>query len=340
MKNKTKVITIITTVFLSVLILLSYVIKPPSAKADEVTYTYDGNQYIVGVWTGGSNGKTQSTFYELYNYFGTEYVNGTKYTKFRYMYKPTVNWSFEAERTFCNTISTQDANGNPYNQNGSMPLEYTLDSYSYNGNYDTPESSNGFFYLKNNETIVITQQLQSDIGGGKYFSLKYSISVNGDFNSNVQYVQISKKLEYLDFGKCASFMYYDNNGNTLEVCINTPLNLQLDRTRTYYINSEATNTYNDGYNAGLKANNTNAYNQGYSAGVEAGNSNQWINIFSAVIDVPINAFFGKYNAETGTRQGGLFNLEIFGYNMANVASAILTISIAIIVIRFVLARRG
>lgn len=353
MKNKTKVITIITTVFLSILILLSYVIKPPEKKAsaEEITYQYNGSNFSVPVYVGGGNGIYQAQTYNITNSFYSSNYGGKKQFFFKYGKETRTNWN-GIWLSNCEVITTQ--NNTTTNFNSLRTMQYTngaLSAQLINGaEFFISEKSIGCYIQPFGSTVYYRQQEQQEyptMNSTYNFFVNVLIEVSANFNCNPQSVTIEKvenPNEYIQYG--AQFTYYDSNAEyvkiiySLESAITTNLKrIRLDK-RTYYFNQEAQNSFNAGYEEGLKANNTNAYNQGYQKGLQDGDNNEWLQLFSAVVDVPINAFFGKYNSETHVREGGLFNLEIFGYNMANVASAILTISIAIVVIRLVFARRS
>lgn len=76
--------------------------------------------------------------------------------------------------------------------------------------------------------------------------------------------------------------------------------------------------YGQGYAGG--------YNKGYNdaLGSASGNRNQFFDLVSAVFDAPIQAFTG------------LFDFEIFGYNMKSLLLALFTIAIIVTIIKIVL----
>lgn len=78
--------------------------------------------------------------------------------------------------------------------------------------------------------------------------------------------------------------------------------------------SYGNNRYNAGKNEG--------YNSGYTAGVAAGGNNNFTSLITAVVDAPIKAFTS------------LLDFEILGYNMKNLALALLTAGLLIAAIRF------
>lgn len=93
----------------------------------------------------------------------------------------------------------------------------------------------------------------------------------------------------------------------------TSFNPNLVYTRLEYLNygsTQFTLGKNDGYNAG------------YAAGVAAGGNNNFMSLITAVIDAPITAFTS------------LFDFEILGYNMKDLALALLTAALLVAAIRF------
>lgn len=64
------------------------------------------------------------------------------------------------------------------------------------------------------------------------------------------------------------------------------------------------------------------YSQGYAAGLDAGNNNNFMSLITAVVDAPIKAFTS------------LLNFDILGYNMKDLALALLTAGLLIAAIRF------
>lgn len=82
--------------------------------------------------------------------------------------------------------------------------------------------------------------------------------------------------------------------------------------------------YNNGVEDGKLLADKSAYNKGYSDGVNASNKFTFFNLISSIIDVPINAILS------------LFNLEIFGFNLAPMLTAILSLCIVFTIIKMVL----
>lgn len=93
----------------------------------------------------------------------------------------------------------------------------------------------------------------------------------------------------------------------------TSFNPNLSYTRQEYLNYGSTQ-FTLGKNEG--------YNNGYAAGVAAGGSNNFMSLITAVVDAPIKAFTA------------LLDFEILGYNMKNLALALLTAGLLVAAIRF------
>lgn len=78
--------------------------------------------------------------------------------------------------------------------------------------------------------------------------------------------------------------------------------------------SYGNNRYNAGKNEG--------YSSGYAAGIAAGGNNNFMSLITAVVDAPIKAFTS------------LLDFEILGYNMKDLALALLTAGLLVAAIRF------
>lgn len=77
-----------------------------------------------------------------------------------------------------------------------------------------------------------------------------------------------------------------------------------------------------GYNTGFGAGRNEGYSSGYAAGVAAGGNNNFMSLVTAVVDAPITAFTS------------LLDFEILGYNMKDLALALLTAGLLVAAIRF------
>ena len=79
---------------------------------------------------------------------------------------------------------------------------------------------------------------------------------------------------------------------------------------------------NQGYNTGFNTGKNEGYNNGYVAGVAASGNNNFMSLITAVVDAPIKAFTS------------LLDFEILGYNMKNLALALLTAGLLVAAVRF------
>ena len=87
-------------------------------------------------------------------------------------------------------------------------------------------------------------------------------------------------------------------------------------------NSGFSEGQNQGYNTGFGAGRNEGYSSGYAAGVTAGGNNNFMSLITAVVDAPITAFTS------------LLDFDILGYNMKNLALALLTAGLLVAAIRF------
>ena len=76
--------------------------------------------------------------------------------------------------------------------------------------------------------------------------------------------------------------------------------------------------YNNGYNTG--------YNNGKNDGIKSANKYSFLSLIGSVVDAPIQAFTG------------LFNFDLLGFNMLNFIKALFTLTVIIVVARFILAK--
>lgn len=77
-----------------------------------------------------------------------------------------------------------------------------------------------------------------------------------------------------------------------------------------------------GYNTGFGAGKNEGYSSGYAAGVAAGGNNNFMSLITAVVDAPVKAFTS------------LLDFDILGYNMKDLALALLTAGLLVAAIRF------
>lgn len=218
------------------------------------------------------------------------------------------------------TISTSSFTLRVYRYNNSV-LEYTDYSCSNGSTYGVEVqmyyASSGY-YTFFTETFFITS-----LGLGKAFNTITLISGG-----------ISKtSLEYYVTCQGGTFNFKFSTANPASGAFFGPLSTTNSATFSVYppavktITTEELNEYydrgyNTGYNTGFGAGKNEGYNSGYTAGVTAGGNNNFMSLITAIVDAPITAFTS------------LLNFDILGYNMKDLALALLTAGLLIAAIRF------
>lgn len=86
------------------------------------------------------------------------------------------------------------------------------------------------------------------------------------------------------------------------------------------------NKYMQGYEDGKRAQSQSYYEEGYSDGYTAAGSGTFTNLFTAVIDAPVQAFTN------------LLDFEILGVDMKKFALALVSIALVLAIVRFVLGK--
>lgn len=82
--------------------------------------------------------------------------------------------------------------------------------------------------------------------------------------------------------------------------------------------------YESGYDVGYSSGKSQGYTEGYNKGTESASSFSFFSLISAIVDVPINAILS------------LFNFEIFGFNLQPLLTTVLTLCVALAIIRLIL----
>lgn len=150
------------------------------------------------------------------------------------------------------------------------------------------------YFFNNGGETVLTPSFALELGSGNK-SLSISDTVT-------QSLPISSSAS---FSSLLTPIYVTSEG--------TSFNPNLVYTRQEYLNYGSTQ-FTLGKNEG--------YNNGYAAGVAAGGNNSFMSLITAVVDAPIKAFTS------------LLNFDILGYNMKNLALALLTAGLLVAAIRF------
>lgn len=186
----------------------------------------------------------------------------------------------------------------------------------------------------------------------------FNVSINNGFDtSNVVGVQISKaSSQFISYYAWTDddeivfnvgyieFNYFDINGRHFIIQALGVSNRVLENfiDRTYYFDADSQG-YNYGYSIGSQEGYTTGYDDGYSTGRDEGwtlgdrygynrglqdaNDYSFLGLISAVVDAPITIF------------KGLFNFSIFGTNMGQFLLSLASITLVIVIVRFVLARK-
>jgi len=238
-----------------------------------------------------------------------------------------------------------------YNYSNFTYIYWGLTNSSLTGQnmpyYHVVDNSNPNYFLKN-------------FNSGTQIGFMFSINVDSGFDtSNVIGVSIGKQKNvdtfiefeaydedsniYHSFG-LIEFSYFDINGKhfNIQACgvMNSVIDLFIER--TYYFDRD-NQGYDYGYSigsqeghdAGYQEGYTTGYNRGYNIGDSAGynrgvmdsNDYTFLGLFGAVVDAPISMF------------KGLFDFSVFGTNMGQFLLSLASITLVLVIVRFVLARK-
>lgn len=176
----------------------------------------------------------------------------------------------------------------------------------------------------------------------------YAYRLDANFNFNVKSVNISlgKRWNSSDT-YVTSFVFTDVNNYTCRFEIvmdkNYPgINSVTPDTRTYYFINEFSDNdyyeqgYSTGYNFGLTTGTQTGYNDGYNVGYSDGRSDgydegvnsttqySFANLFTAVVEAPVNVFIS------------LLDFNIMGYNLLSIVVGLLTLGVVVLVIKLCL----
>lgn len=234
-------------------------------------------------------------------------------------------------------------------QNGTYSYKFSLDFLLRNVVVchiaDNLTLSNGVFSAPSYDNIVY--KVQNNINNTDNLvvyglsNLQYSYYLNNNFSQN-------------DVYKFFAIIDYRNY---------KPLDNQ------FYVagyNAAGDTNYNNGYNVGYSSGEKSGYNTGFTAGdakgyqrgLSEGSNYSFLSLFGAIFDAPIQALFGgtqrlpagtkitdrsgntiTLTSDTVVNRGGMLNFELMGVNLSGFVLALFSLSIIIIVIKFVLAKR-
>lgn len=230
----------------------------------------------------------------------------------------------------------------------SCLLELSDNNLYFHFSFDGDEFSTrytSYFFDTWNGTIRSTFDSP---GGATYCD--YSFFIDSRFNFNVLLFTLNTSTSFVGSSDYYSSVltYYDINGYTFSIAFKTEaynylINSFYLSERTYYLFEPRNNDYyNNGYIYGYDRGSADGYDTGYNTGYNVGydngdlvgyqrgieDSNQYtfLNLIGAVIDAPITAFVN------------LLDFNVFGFNMLNLCCSLLTLSLIILVVKFVLFR--
>lgn len=229
-----------------------------------------------------------------------------------------------------------------YMDTSGLTLTYTNCAYFKIGNtiYDAQPN---IAVNRGTPFRVYTAPITSDLNMNSSFA--FDIYVDSDFNCNIYKISLYlSDIDRITTSPNANFKflnisYFDVNENSCTFSFMVAKNL-IYSTRTYYVigaddftdnqiyqngyqaglNANQDNIYNDGYQAGQ----TNGYNSGYNAGINASNNYTFTSLIGAVIDVPVRAFTS------------LFNFDLLGVNLASFFGSLLAVAVIITVVKIII----
>lgn len=212
----------------------------------------------------------------------------------------------------------------------SSPNTYNLYSYSdyitYGGS-QFQSGQNSILNSPNYHNLYTSQQLTDNYNAGYNAGVLYIMNHASNYN-------LYTENQYNTYGTTRYNAGY-NAGYNAQVI--------------------TTSAYSTGYNAGVSyvQNNPNTYNlytssqliangeAKYAEGVEDSDYSPFKDLISSVFDVPMNYIFGDVVTDEDTgekvRDGGLFDFELFGYDVKGILAAALVCAILIKAIALVLA---
>ena len=272
--------------------------------------TYDYNVLSFG-FVGSNNAQEFSTSSNLYDYvyFNVQESNGTSTLKSRsdiltkdwgvYEYNNLISLHFNVEN---NTVAKKFFMG---------VSDYVIVTMYSNKYYVTCSPS-----LYSQYNAYLKGLTGSSLTENELYQNGYNVGYNKGFNDGNNNV-INNPNNYDLYSK---YQYDTNytNGKNDGITIgennikNNPNNYDL------YTQTQYDSNYTNGKNIG--------YSTGYNKGVAESNDYTFLGLIGSVIDAPIQAFTN------------LFNFDLLGFNLLNFVRALFTLTVIIIVARFILAK--
>lgn len=193
------------------------------------------------------------------------------------------------------------------------------------------------FFAPSNSKCENIEFKVSQVEGAWGLGLSYGIGTFNDSSSTVPFtdnpiflinssmslqnnISLSSNTYTRGFRFCDYYFYCIPTSSTSTIKLEVNLLGAFDR--------DYQSGYNDGYVAGDSTGFTSGYTRGYADGYNEGVSLDTTasTIFTGILDValvPVNVFLS------------IFNFEVFGVNISGIVSALLTVSVVIIIFRFV-----
>lgn len=303
-------------------------------SADSKTFTHIFESqllYADGTYTLGSNGTTSSDNYYMYSVVSYTFIvtitenNGTNYL----------------------TLKLIDNNGTitPFN---NVVIPDFEDYYSLRGSHQK-KSVTGINYVKgiyhnNNLQPFISSSVTYTNGNRAYLDMYCGVVIN-EFDertlvSQCDYFIVNYRQQeitgtanglmspgYMEIviGRRVELEEYEGIGPGIYLALPVPV-LQENGEIVIYQKvpdeSDFSAGYNQGYSIGEQVGYNNGYNVGYQRGFESADTYPlFYNLFSAVVDAPINSLLS------------LVNVEILGINVQELFTALISIAFVICVIR-------
>ena len=231
-------------------------------------------------------------------------------------------------------------------------LEFNGWRPAFKYDYDTPDSFSfsGYVSLPLGQTVprdtLMTGSFKA-VDVDSDFTLSLGLIYNNQFVPIVNFGQLNDDPDNPTTYTFSFSLPYDTNNIVLFASASAGPSVQdyygvfvEDFVLSYrYFNPlfSSSDAYNDGFVNGVNSGKVDGYNRGYAAGIKYGSSaakeGTFLNLLSSVIQAPITALVGQYDAAAGERVGGLLNFEFLGYNMSTFLMSLFSLGLVICVIR-------
>lgn len=187
---------------------------------------------------------------------------------------------------------------------------------------------NSSFTLSRDDTSYYKEfgSLGADNSNGTYISCEFDFEFPSSDEYRLMFVPISHNVS--DDTDNASMLVFEDTYFLAQGSGSMSYDDYNYLIRDAYIrgmNNGRTNGYDSGREVG--------YNVGYSKGVEDAGNYTFNGLLGAVFDAPITMFIGKYNSETGLREGGLLNFNLLGVNLGGFVIALLSLGLILFILR-------